>query len=186
MRHLLTLCLLAAVGFAQSVTFQGKPVALKGDMPKVGSKAPEFVATRNDLSEVTIGGAQNDVQIIAFVPSIDTPVCSLESKTFDDKVKSLQGVKLYVVSKDLPFAQKRFCGFEEIGNITVASAYKNKSDRGTEAYGVNIEEPFLQDLLTRAVFVVDKKGNIVYEELVGEITNQPDYDKVLEAAKKAR
>jgi thioredoxin-dependent peroxiredoxin len=186
MRYLLTLCLLAAVGFAQNVTFKGSPVELKGEVPAVGTKAPVFVATKNDLSEVTIGGAKKTVQIIAFVPSIDTPVCSLETKTFDDKVKTLKGVELFVVSKDLPFAQKRFCGFEKIGNITVASAYKNKSDKGTEAYGVNIKSAPLTDLLTRAVFVVNTKGEIVYEQIVSEITKQPDYGKVLEAAQKAR
>lgn len=181
MRIIAALSIAATLAFAQHVTFQGNPVALEGTMPKVGDKAPTFTAVKNDLSEVRIGGAQKKTQIIAFVPSIDTPVCSLESKTFDDKVKQMKNVDLYIVSMDLPFAQKRFCGFESIGNITLASAYKRADHAGASQYGINIGEPLLKDLFARALFVVNKDGVITYEQLVPEIANEPDYNAVIKA-----
>ncbi|WP_345969522.1 thiol peroxidase [Sulfurimonas sp. HSL1-6] len=184
MRILAALTLSATLAFAQSVTFQGSPVALEGTMPGVGEKAPTFTAVKNDLSVVTIGGTHSKTQIIAFVPSIDTPVCSLESKAFDDKVKQMKGVDLYIVSMDLPFAQKRFCGFESIGNITLASAYKRADHAGASQYGVNIGEPLLKDLFTRAVFVVNKEGVITYRQLVPEIASEPDYNAVIKAVNK--
>lgn len=184
MKKLLVMIALAAAAFGTTVTFEGKPVHLEGEIPAVGTVAPTITVTRNDLSEVTIGGASDKVRIVAFLPSIDTPVCSLESITFNFKIRDIAGVELYIISKDLPFAHGRFCGSEEVGNITTASAYKLKSHQEVLKYGVNIAEPFLQDLLTRAVFILDKSGKIVYEQIVGEITQEPDYDAVLEAAEK--
>jgi thiol peroxidase len=164
---------------AVTVNLKGNPVALVGPELNVGDQAPEAVVVASDLSEVRVGGAKGKTQIIITVPSLDTPVCETETKKFNDLVKDLD-VEVYVVSMDLPFAEKRFCETFNISNLTVASDFRY---RDMEKYGVLIGEGALKGILARAVFVVDKDGKVVYKQLVPEITEEPNYDDVLACVK---
>ncbi len=164
---------------ATTVNLKGNPVALVGPELNVGDRAPEAVVVASDLSEITIGGAKGKPQIIITVPSLDTPVCETETKKFNELVAGLD-VEVYVVSMDLPFAEKRFCESFNIQNVKVASDFRY---RDMEKYGVLIGEGALKGILARAVFVVDAEGKVVYKQLVPEITEEPNYDEVLSCVK---
>lgn len=165
---------------AETVTLKGNTVTLVGPTLNVGDKAPVATVVASDLSEKEIGGAKDKVQLIITVPSLDTPVCETETKKFNELVSGLD-VDVTVVSMDLPFAEKRFCESFNISNVTVASDFRY---RDMEKFGVLIGEGALKGLLARAVFIVDKEGKIGYKQLVPEITQEPNYDDVLENLKK--
>ena len=155
-----------------TVTFQGNPLTLKGEQLKAGDKMPEFTLTDNGLGTVR----SNDLtglKVFLTVPSLDTPVCDMEVRNFNQKASELHGVHIYAVSMDLPFAQARWCGAHGINNVQTLSDYKGH-DFG-KATGTFIEE---LALLTRAVFVVDDGGTVRHVEYVSEITNHPNYDAV--------
>jgi thiol peroxidase len=161
------------------VTMKGKPVTLVGQAVKVGQKAPDFEVTANDLSPVKFSSFAGKVCIIASVPSLDTSVCDLETRKFNEKAAQLgSDVVVLTISMDLPFAQKRWCGAAGIKNVQTLSDYRDASFGN--AYGVLIKD---LRLLARAVFVVDKKGVVRYLQIVPEIATEPDYDAVLKAAK---
>jgi len=161
------------------VTMKGKPVILLGATVKVGQKAPDFEVTANDLSPVKFSSFAGKVCIIASVPSLDTSVCDLETRKFNEKAAELgSDVVVLTISMDLPFAQKRWCGAAGIKNVVTLSDYKDASFG--KAYGVLIKD---LRLLARAVFVVDKKGVVRYLQIVPEIATEPDYDAVLKAVK---
>ena len=161
------------------VTFQGNPLTLLGQEIKVGDKAPEFEALDNGLSPVKLSAFQGKVVIISAVPSLDTPVCDLETRRFNAEAAKLgQEVVVLTISMDLPFAQKRWCGAAGVTHVTTLSDHKEAAFG--LAYGVLIKE---LRLLTRAVFVVDRQGVVRYVELVREITHEPDYDAALTAVK---
>ena len=155
-----------------TVTFQGNPLTLQGQQLKVGDKMPEFTLTDNGLGSVH----SNDLtglKVFLTVPSLDTPVCDLEVRNFNQKASELHGVRIYAVSRDLPFAQARWCGAHGINNVQTLSDYKEQSFG--KATGTCIEE---LALLTRAVFVVDNEGIVRHVEYVPEMTNHPNYDAV--------
>jgi thiol peroxidase len=161
---------------------KGNDVALAGREIKVGDKAPVVrVVNSADLSDVVIGGANSKKQLIIAVPSLDTPVCATETKKFNEKVSALSNVETIIVSMDLPFASKRFCSTEGIENITVASDFRNKEFSFN--YGTLIADGALAGLSARAIFVIDENGVVTYKQLVPEITEEPNYDEVLEAVK---
>ena len=161
------------------VTMKGKPVTLIGQAVKVGQKAPDFEVTANDLSPVKFSSFAGKVCIIASVPSLDTSVCDLETRKFNEKAAQLgSDVVVLTISMDLPFAQKRWCGAAGIKNVQTLSDYRDASFGN--AYGVLIKD---LRLLARAVFVVDKKGVVRYLQIVPEIATEPDYDAALKAAK---
>lgn len=165
-----------------TVTLKGNEVELAGNEKNVGDKAPEVsVVKSDDLSDITVGGAKDKAQLIIAVPSLDTPVCAMETTKFNNQAAGIDGLEVTVVSMDLPFASKRFCSTEGIENLTVASDYRNK-DFANE-YGVLIAEGPLAGVMARAIFVVDKDGTIAYKQLVPEITEEPNYEEALEAAK---
>lgn len=162
------------------ITFQGNPLTLLGPELKVGDKAPDFTVLANDLSPKTLADFKDMPLIIASVPSLDTDVCSLETKRFDDEVKNLAApTKMLTISMDLPFAQARWVGEHEAGNLATLSDHAQASFG--ENWGVLIKE---LRLLARAVFVLDRSHTIQYIELVPEVTNEPDYDRIIEEAKK--
>ncbi len=165
---------------AETVTLKGNTVTLVGPSLNEGDPAPEATVVTKDLEEKRIGGAKGVVQLIITVPSLDTPVCETETKKFNEMVAGLSGVDVTVVSMDLPFAEKRFCESFSIGNVTVASDFRY---RDMEKFGVLIAEGALKGILARAVFVVDKDGKIAYKQLVPEITEEPDYDAVINKIK---
>ena len=164
-----------------SVTLRGNPCTLKGNMPKVGDKAPDFQLTKVDMSNVKLADLKGKTKIIVTVPSLDTPVCQSETRKFNERASSLPDTQVLIVSADLPFAMKRFCETEGIKNVAAASDVR---DRGFgERWGVAIADGPLQGITARAVFVVDKNDKVTYAELVPEIGQEPNYDAALAAAK---
>jgi thiol peroxidase len=167
-----------------TVTLKGNECNLTGNEVKVGDKAPEVTVVKSDdLSEVTVGGAKDKAQLVIVVPSLDTPVCAMETTKFNNQAAGIDGLEVTVVSMDLPFAAKRFCSTEGIENLTVASDFRDK-DFG-KAYGMLIADGPLAGVLARAIYVIDKEGNVAYKQLVPEITEEPNYEEALDAAKKA-
>lgn len=164
-----------------SVKFKGSPVKLVGDEIKVGDFAPSVKLKGNDLGYVLVGGKKDKVQVINVVPSLDTPVCQIQTKQFNKEAANLPNVEVFVVSMDLPFAQGRFCSVEGIENVKALSDFRNK-EFGNK-YGVLIDDSPLSGLLARAVFVVDENGKVIYKELCEEITNEPNYENALNAIK---
>lgn len=167
---------------AGAVTFKGGPVTLVGPQLKVGDKAPDF-KTLNVLTPVTLADTPAKARLFSVVPSLDTPVCSTQTKKFEDAIKALgDTVACYTVSLDLPFAQKRFCTAEGIANMTSLSDVHNHSFG--QNWGVLIEGLPLP-LLARSVFVVDKTGTITHAEYVAEVTAEPNYDAAIKALQAA-
>ena len=164
-----------------TVTFQGQPVTLSGELPQVGQPAPRFGGVRGDLSVAHLPDFLGKRVVINFFPSLDTPVCAASVRRFNQAAAGLDNTVVLCVSKDLPFAQSRFCTTEGIDNVIALSSFRCHCL--AEKYGIEITDGPLRGLLARAVVVVDEPGNIVYEELVDEITHEPDYEKALAALK---
>jgi thiol peroxidase len=161
------------------VTMKGNPITLMGTELQVGDKAPDFVAIDNDLNPVSFDSFRGKVCIVSSVPSLDTPVCDMETRRFNDEAGRLgDNVEILTISMDLPFAQKRWCGAAGVDRVQTLSDHRDAAFG--QAYGVLIKG---FRLLARAVFVVDKEGTIRYMELVKEIASEPDYDSVLTAVK---
>lgn len=162
------------------VTFKGTPLTLEGAVPVVGKPAPPFTVLANDLSPVTEAALKGKVTVLVTVPSLDTPVCDTEVRRFNQEAAALgPQVQILCVSADLPFAQARWCGAAGIQAVRTLSDHRELSLG--KAFGVAIKE---LRLLARAVFVTDTAGVLRYEQLVSEITHEPDYPAVLAAVKK--
>ena len=162
------------------VTFMGNPLTLLGSALKAGDKAPNFNVLDNNLNPVQLSSYKGKVCILSSVPSLDTPVCDLETRRFNQEAATLgSDVAVLTLSMDLPFAQKRWCGAAGVDKVTTLSDHRDASF-GT-AYGTLIKE---LRLLARCVFVVDRDGIIRYIQLVKEIAQEPDYAAVLDAVKK--
>jgi thiol peroxidase len=163
------------------ITFKGNPVATSGDLPKVGSPAPDFTLTKTDLSPLSKKDLAGKNVVLNIFPSIDTGVCATSVRTFNQKAAALPNTVVVCVSKDLPFAMKRFCGAEGIDKVTTASWFRGP-DFGKD-YGVTMTDGPLAGLFARAVVVLDSSGKVVHHELVPEIAQEPSYDKALAAVK---
>jgi len=162
-----------------NVTFQGNPLTLTGDEVKVGDTVPDVELLANDLSAVKLSSFREKTCVILSVPSLDTPVCDIETRKFNEQAAALgDEVAILAVSMDLPFAQGRWCGAAGVKAVKTLSDHRDAAFG--KAYGVLIQE---LRLLARSVFVVDKKGVIRYIEVVGELTNEPDYETALKAVK---
>ena len=159
------------------ITMRGNPVNTVGELPAVGSKAPAFNLTGADLSTVNNEQFNGKPVLLSIFPSVDTPVCATSVRKFNELAAD-SGATVVNVSKDLPFAQNRFCGAEGIENVTTASAFR---DSFGEDYGVSIADGPFAGLLARAVVVIGADGNVAYTELVPEIAQEPDYDAALAA-----
>ena len=164
---------------AGAVTFQGNPLTLVGKEASVGKNAQDFAVLGNDLSEVKLSDYKGKVIVISSIPSLDTPVCDVQTRRFNEEAGKLgDDVVVLTVSMDLPFAQGRWCGAAGVKNVVTVSDHRNASFG--EAFGVLIKE---LRLLARAVFVVDRKGVVRYVQVVKELTNEPDYDGAIKAVK---
>lgn len=163
------------------VTFQGSPVTTSGELPAVGTMAPRFGGVRGDLSVLHLPDLLGKRVVINFFPSLDTPVCAASVRRFNKEAAALPDTVVLCVSKDLPFAQSRFCTTEGIENVVALSVFRCKCI--DEKYGITLTDGPLRGLLARAVVVVDKTGKIVYEQLVDEITHEPDYEAALAVLK---
>jgi thiol peroxidase len=168
----------------ETTKFKGQTVHLEGTPINVGDKAPVATAIATDLSDVQVGGAQDKIQLIVTVPSLDTGTCAAETRRFNQDVNNLDICTTTVISMDLPFASERFCTTEGIENLIVASDYIDKEV--SRAYGVLMKDSKLKGLSARTIFVVDRNGTVVYKEIVDEVTAEPNYEAALEAIKEAR
>jgi thiol peroxidase len=163
------------------VTIHGNPLTLVGNEVKAGDKAPDFVVLDNDLNPKGLQDYAGQVLIISAVPSLDTPICDLETRRFNSEAAALgDQVRILTISMDLPFAQKRWCGAAGVDKLQTLSDHREASFG--LAYGVLIKE---LRLLARAIFVVDRAGLVTYVQLVPEVSNEPDYEAVLQAVRAA-
>ena len=163
-----------------AITMKGNPLTLVGPQLSAGDSAPDFEVLDNDLNPVKLSSYQGKICVISVVPSLDTPVCDMQTRRFNDEASKLSDdVAILTISVDLPFAQKRWCGAAGVDKVETLSDHRNVAFG--EAYGVLIKE---LRLLARAIFVVDQRGTIQYSQLVKEVTEEPDYDAVIAAVKK--
>ena len=162
-----------------TITFKENPVNTSGNIPAAGASAPGFTLTGADLGDVTLGDYKGKKIILNIFPSIDTGVCATSVRVFNEKASSLDDCVVLCISRDLPFAQSRFCGAEGLNDVTPLSEMKDRDFGAT--YGMEMTDGPLKGLLARGVVVVDEQGQVLYSELVPEITQEPDYDKALEA-----
>jgi thioredoxin-dependent peroxiredoxin len=163
-----------------ATTLMGNPMTLIGPELKAGDKAPNFTALDNGLKPVDLAATGNGVRIFSVVPSLDTPVCDMQTKRFNDESGKLGDVTIYTVSMDLPFAQKRWCGAFGVDHVKMLSDHKDASFGA--AFGTLIKE---LRILSRAIFVVDKNNVIRHAEYVKEVSEHPNYDAAVAAAKAA-
>lgn len=163
------------------ITLKGNEISTSGDLPAVGSKAPEFKLTKTDLSDVTLADLSGKRVVLNIFPSVDTPTCAASVRRFNKEASELANTIVLCISKDLPFALKRFCGAEGLENVVPASEMRNSSF--TDNYGVKITSGALEGLMSRAIVVVNENGDVVYTEQVPEIAQEPDYTKAIESLK---
>ncbi len=161
------------------ITLKGNPVTTIGELPKVGSPAPSFALVKTDLSTITNQDLAGKTIVLNIFPSIDTSTCATSVRTFNKEAAGFPNAVVLCVSKDLPFAHKRFCGAEGIDKVHAVSAFRGP-DFGKD-YGVAILDGVLAGLFARAVVVIDAKGKVAHTELVAEIANEPGYAKIAAA-----
>lgn len=166
-----------------SITFGGNPATTIGELPKVGTKAPDFKLTKTDLTDVTLSDFHGTKMVLNIFPSVNTGVCAQSVRQFNQETANMDGVKVLCISKDLPFAQKEFCGAEGITNVEMLSDYKT-GKFGTD-YGVTLIDSAFEGLLSRSIVVVDANGTVVYTEQVSETGDEPNYEKAIEAVMNA-
>ena len=164
------------------ITMRGNPLTLVGNEVKKGEVAPDFIVLDNSLTPIKFSSYRNRLCIISSVPSLDTPICDIETRKFNEEASKLgEKIQILTISMDLPFAQKRWCGAAGVNKIQTLSDHRD-AQFGI-AYGVLIKE---LRLLARAVFLVDQKGILQYTQLVKEISNEPNYDEIWNALKKIK
>lgn len=160
-----------------TVTLGGNPVKTSGELPKVGSKAPEFKLVKNDLSIASLADYAGIKLVLNIFPSVDTGTCAASVRKFNESASTLENTKVLCISRDLPFAQKRFCGAEGIENVINLSDFKEGSFG--KANGLEIIDSVLDGLHSRVIIVVDTDGTILHTEQVPEIANEPNYEAAL-------
>ena len=162
------------------ITFKGNPLTLLGAELKVGDSAPDVAVLGNDLNPVQLSSYKGKVCVLSVVPSLDTPVCDMQTRKFNEEAGNLSdNVAILTISMDLPFAQARWCGAAGVDKVVTLSDHRDAAFG--EAYGLLIKE---LRLLARAVFVVDREGTIQYIQLIKEVTEEPDYNAAIDAVKK--
>lgn len=162
-----------------TITLKGNPVNTIGELPEVGTDAPEFRLTANDLSDKNLKDYSGKKVVLNVFPSLDTAVCAMSVRKFNAEAANLSNTAVLCISKDLPFAQSRFCAAEGLENVIMLSQYKDNFF-GAD-YGLEITNGPLSGLLSRAVLVLDESGKVIYTELVPEIGQEPDYEAALKA-----
>lgn len=164
-----------------NILLKGDLIHSVGDLPKIGSAAPDFTLTKIDLSDTTLKDYAGQRIILNIFPSIDTPTCAASVRKFNFEASQLSNVHVLCVSMDLPFAQKRFCGAEGLEKVIPVSAFRHMEFG--KNYGVSIVDGKLAGLLSRAVVILDEKGQVIYTEQVADIVNEPNYEKALAVLK---
>jgi len=162
-----------------TITLRGEEVHTAGDLPKVGSRVPEFTLTDSELNDVSMNNWHGRRRLLNIFPSIDTPVCAESTRKFNEFARANPDTAMIMISADLPFAHKRFCSDESLDNVVTLSNMRSRDF--ARDYGVLIEDGPLAGLLARAVLVIDENEVVVHSELVSEIGNEPDYESALRA-----
>jgi len=160
--------------------FQDAPVSVAGTFATVGTQAADFSLTKGDLSRFTLADGKGKKLLLNIFPSIDTPVCSASVRKFNQLAAKTDGTLVLCISKDLPFAQSRFCAAEGIENVITLSDFHYASEFGKD-YGVLMTDGPLSGLFARAVVIIDGTGKIVYADMSSDIVNEPDYERALKA-----
>jgi thiol peroxidase len=163
------------------ITLKGDPIHTIGELPKVGDKAPDFLLTKTDLSDISLKDVSGKKVILNIFPSIDTPVCSLSVTRFNKEISKFDNALVIGASMDLPFAHARFCEAEGLKNVITASELRNR-EFGSN-YGVRMVDGPLAGLFARAIVVIDESSKVIYTQLVPEIADEPDYDRALNMLK---
>jgi thiol peroxidase len=163
------------------VTLKGNPIHTSGELPAVGTKAPDFKLTTADLRDVALEDYKGKKKILNIVPSLDTPTCATSTRKFNKEAGGLPNTVVLVVSADLPFAMKRFCTTEGLENVVPLSLMRDK--RFAQDYGVLLKDGPLAGITARAVVVLDEADKVVHRQLVPEIGNEPDYESALKAVR---
>jgi thioredoxin-dependent peroxiredoxin len=161
------------------VTFKGNPIRIAGSLPETGSIAPDFKVVKTDLSPLSLVELKGKKVILNIFPSLDTPVCATSVRRFNVEASKLANTAILCISRDLPFAHKRFCTTEGILNVISGSEYRDSSF--SDAYGVLIQDGPLAGLFSRAIVVINESGRVAYTEQVADIAQEPDYAKALAA-----
>ena len=162
-----------------SITLGGNPANTVGNLPAKNSKAPDFILTKSDMSSVSLSDYSGSKLVLNIFPSVDTGVCAQSVREFNKRASELENTKVLCISKDLPFAQNRFCGAEGIENVEMLSDYKTGKFGAT--YGVTFADSAFESLLSRSIVIVDADGNIVHTEQVAETGDEPNYEAAVEA-----
>ncbi len=162
-----------------TINLQGNPIETVGNLPNLNEKAPEFTLTASDLSDKKLSDFAGSKLVLNIFPSVDTGTCATSVREFNKKASELDNTKVICVSKDLPFAQGRFCGAEGIENVVMLSDFRD-GNFGI-GYGLEITTGPLQSLHSRCVVVINEEGNVVYTEQVNEIVDEPNYEAALKA-----
>ena len=162
-----------------NITLGGNPIHTLGELPTIGAKSPDFSLIQNDLSKVSLSDYAGSKLVLNIFPSIDTGTCATSVRTFNQKASALENTKVLCISRDLPFAQKRFCGAEGLENVINLSDF-NSGSFGKD-FGLEITDGPLAGLHSRAVIVLDENGIVKYTEQVAEIANEPNYEQALKA-----
>jgi len=161
------------------ITLKGNEINTNGDLPAVGSSAPDFHLVDSDLSDRTLADYGNKKKLLNIVPSLDTPVCATSTKHFNEYADSKDDVVCLMISADLPFAMSRFCGAEGLSNVVTLSMMRSKGF--AKDYGVLIQDGPLAGITSRAIVVLDGDNKVIYTEMVPEIAQEPDYDAAIAA-----
>ncbi|MSP18686.1 MAG: thiol peroxidase [Bdellovibrionales bacterium] len=162
------------------VTLKGNPFNTYGQLPKVGSLAPDFKLTKLDLSEANLATYAGKRKVLNIFPSVDTPTCATSVRKFNEQASALKNTVVLCISADLPFAQKRFCGAENISNVESLSTFRSHFGKD---YQLEMTDSPLRGLCSRAVVVLDENNKVIHTEQVSEIANEPNYDAVIAVLK---
>lgn len=163
----------------QEITRAGEPMKVAGKLPEPGDKAPPLILTNTDLKDVTLEDYAGKRKVLNIIPSVDTPTCATSTRQFNQLASTLPDTVVLVVSADLPFAARRFCGAEGLDNVETLSTFRHPEFR--EAWGVAFHGNMMEGLCARAVVVLDENDRILHSELVKELKNEPDYDAAMQA-----
>ena len=161
-----------------NIKFQGNPLHTSGELPAVGSKAPDFTLVNGKLADATLATYAGKKKVLNIVPSLDTPTCAMSTRKFNEKVSKLDNTVVLVISADLPFAQCRFCETEGLTDVIPLSTFRSSFSGD---YGVTLTDTILAGLTARAIVIIDEDDKVIYTQLVDELANEPDYDSAFAA-----
>ena len=159
-----------------TISFQGKPLNTSGELPSVGSSAPDFQLTNGKLADLSLASYAGKRKVLNILPSLDTPTCTTSTRVFNEKAAHLFNTVVLVVSADLPFAQCRFCEVEGLKDVIPLSTFRSDF---ADVYGVKLVDTFLAGLTARAVVIIDEHDKVIYTQLVDELAHEPDYESAL-------